>query len=263
MLPAFVIVLREGFESFLIVAIIFAYLRRHTLKSLQQAVYWGIFVSILASALAGYALRDGVNQSFWEGVLGVATIVMVGSLVIHMWRIGPKMKSKMEGRLYELSSTPSRWTAFLGVFLFTVLMITREGMETVVMLIQVREGRFVTGALLGLAAATVLSYTWTRLSHLINVKRFFQVTGLFLLLFLAQVGIYSIHEFSEAGVLPQSEAIHVATERFSPVGLYGKWFSLAIVVLCAVWLFAAWIWDRLHPLPKKPFPGRTQGEVQL
>ena len=251
MVPAFVIVLREGFESFLIVAIIFSYLRRRTLKSLERAAYWGIFVSILASALAGYALRDGVHQSFWEGILGIATILMVGSLVIHMWRSGPKMKSKMEGRLYELSSR-ARWAAFTGVFFFTVLMITREGMETAVMLIQVREGRFVTGALLGLLAAAVLSYTWTRLSHLINVKRFFQVTGLFLLLFLAQVGIYSIHEFSEAGVLPQSELIHVATERFSPVGLYGKWFSLGIVAVCAVWLLTAWVSDRLGRPPKEP-----------
>ena len=245
MLPAFVIVLREGFEAFLIVAVIFSYLHKRPEKWLEQAVYWGIGVSILVSSLAGYALRDGVHQSLWEGVLGVATIFMVGSLVIHMWRVGSKMKSKMEGRLSELSSRRSRWTAFLGVFAFTVLMITREGMETVVMLIQVREGRFVTGVLLGMAAASLLSLAWVRFSYLINVKRFFQVTGIFLLLFLVQVGIYSVHEFSEAGVLPNSEVIHAATERFSPVGLYGKWFSLAIVITCAVWLATAWVLDQL------------------
>ena len=61
--------------------------------------------------------------------------------------------------------------------------------------------------------------------HLINVKRFFQVTGIFLLLFMVQVGIYSFHEFSEAGLLPNSEVLHHATEKFSPDGLYGKWFS--------------------------------------
>ena len=131
-------------------------------------------------------------------------------------------------------------------------MITREGMETVVMLIQVREPRFVTGLFLGTAAAITLSYAWTRFSYLINLRLFFQVTGVFLLLFLIQVGIYSVHEFSEAGILPNSEAIHIATERFSSVGLYGKWFSLLITVASGLWLLGAWIADRCrHFLDKR------------
>lgn len=246
MLQAAIIVLREGFEGFLIVAIILSYLRKSAEKWLEPAVYWGILVSIITSAGLGYLLREGVNQSLWEGVLGVATIVMVGSLVIQMWRIGPRFKSNVEAKLFKVSSRASRFAAFLGVFLFSVLMITREGMEMAVMLIQVRQGRFTTGVLLGLVAAAALSYAWTRFSYLIDLKRFFKVTGIFLILFLVQVGIYSIHEFSEARVLPNSDAIHNATEMFSPVGLYGKWFSLAIVTITLVWLIGAWILDRLQ-----------------
>lgn len=244
MLQAFIIVLREAFEGFLIVAIILSYLRKTAERWLLPAVYWGILVSILTSGALGYFLREGVNQSLWEGVLGVFTVVMVGTLVIQMWRIGPRFKSNVETHLFSVSSRKSRWAAFVGVLFFTVLMITREGMEMVVMLIQVRQGRFIIGVLLGLAAATALSYAWTKFSYLINLGRFFKVTGIFLLLFLVQVGIYSIHEFSEAGVLPNSETIHTATEQFSPVGLYGKWFSLLIVVTCAAWLAAGWVSDR-------------------
>ncbi len=244
MLQAFIIVLREGFEGFLIVAIILAYLRKSAEQWLEPAVYWGILVSIIASAGLGYLLREGVNQSFWEGVLGIVTIIMVGTLVVQMWLIGPRFKLDVENKLFRLSSGVSRWAALIGVFLFSVLMITREGMEMVVMLIQVRQGRFVAGALLGVVAAALLSYAWLRFSYLINLRRFFKVTGIFLLLFLVQVGIYSIHEFSEAGVLPNSETIHTATEQFSPAGLYGKWFSLLIVITCAVWLAAGWVSDR-------------------
>ena len=225
-------------------AIILSYLRKSAEKWLEPAVYWGILVSVITSAGLGYLLREGVNQSLWEGVLGVVTIVMVGSLVIQMWRIGPRFKSNVETKLFKVTSRASRWAAFFGVFLFSVLMITREGMEMAVMLIQVRQGRFITGILLGLTAAVALSYAWTRFSYLIDLKRFFKVTGIFLLLFLAQVGIYSIHEFSEAGVLPNSDAIHVATEQFSPVGLYGKWFSLLIVAVTLGWLIGASILDR-------------------
>jgi high-affinity iron transporter len=182
-----------------------------------------------------------------EGVLGLVAMLMVGTLVIHMWRTGPKLRERMHHRLGEVSSRTSRWAALAGVFLFTFLMITREGMETALMLMQVRNSQLVTGALLGLGAALLFAWGWARFGHLINVKRFFQVTGIFLLLFMLQVGIYSFHEFSEAGLLPNSDVLHAATEKFSPDGLYGKWFSLVMILVCALWLFAGWLNDRLQP----------------
>ena len=135
--------------------------------------------------------------------------------------------------------------AFLGVFLFTSLMVTREGMETALLLLQVHTGQIVLGATLGLGAAGALAWTWARFGHLINMKRFFQVTGIFLLMFMAQVAIYTFHEFSEAGLLPNSDAIHEATEAFSPDGIYGRWFSLIMIAACAMWLIGAWLADRL------------------
>jgi len=246
MLQSFIIILREGFESFLLVAVILAYLRKSGQRFLCPAVYVAIAFSLVASMGLGYVLMQGVNQSLWEGVLGVVAIVMVASLVIHMWRTAPKLKEKMHQRLGEASTDKSRLAAFAGVFLFTALMITREGMETALMLIQVRNNsRMIAGGLLGLAAAAILAGCWARFGHLINVKRFFQVTGIFLLLFMVQVGIYSFHEFSEAGVLPNSDFLHDATEKFSPDGLYGKWFSLVMISICALWLLSAWVIDRL------------------
>ncbi len=282
MLNSFIIVLREGFESFLLVAVILSYLRKSGQKWLTSAVYVGIALALSASAALGYLLRQGVddlvverifgatmggyisqflaNESLREGILGVVAMVMVGSLVIYMWRTGPKVQQRMQDRLGTVSSRSSRIAAVAGVFLFTFLMITREGMETALMLLQVHGSEMLTGALLGLCAAGGFAWGWAKFGHLINVKRFFQVTGIFLLLFMVQVGIYSFHEFSEAGLLPNSEALHAATEKFSPDGLYGKWFSVVMISVCALWLLAGWLMDRLHtrssqssPLPE---PGR-------
>jgi high-affinity iron transporter len=133
----------------------------------------------------------------------------------------------------------------LGVFIFTFLMITREGMETALLLMQVKDPNLINGALLGLGAAVVFAIGWAKFGHLLNVKRFFQVTSIFLLLFMVQVAIYSFHEFTEAGLLPNSEALHVATEKFSPDGLYGKWFSPIMIGICALWLVGAWVLDRV------------------
>jgi high-affinity iron transporter len=244
MIPALIIVFREGFEAFLSVAIIFAFLRKTGRDWLRPAVYAGIVASIIASFALGWWLMR-VNQSFWEGVLGLVAAVLVASFVVHVWRTAPKMKGEMERRLDAYSSPASRLLAVAGVFFFTTLMVTREGMETALMLIQVRNSRFILGSLLGIAAAAAMSWAWAHYGHRIDVKRFFQVTGLFLLLFTIQILFYSIHEFSEAEVLGRwSEAIHNATEPYSPVGVYGKWISVLMVGLCAAWLVGASMKDR-------------------
>jgi len=266
MLNSFIIVLREGFESFLLVAIILAYLRKSGQRWLNTPVYVAIALALLASGAIAYLLNTGVeesavlgmfgetaggyvnqffaNEALREAVLGAVAVVMVGTLVIHMWRTGPQVQQRMRERLSAVSSKSSRVAAVLGVFLFTFLMITREGMETALLLMQVKDPNLINGALLGLAAAVAFSLGWARFGHLINVRRFFQVTGIFLLLFMIQVAIYSFHEFTEAGLLPNSEYLHTATEKFSPDGLYGKWFSPIMISFCALWLFGAWLVDR-------------------
>ncbi len=266
MLQSFIIILREGFESFLLAAVIFSYLRKSGQRRLAPAVYWAIGVALAVSGGLGYLLfqmqtghgdwieqhlgqgpaRFLGNEALREAVLGSIAILMVASLVIYMWRTGPKLKEKMEERLGEVSQKRAGAMAWLGIFLFTVLTISREGMETSLMLLQVRSPRLLSGSLLGLAAAIAMAWAWGQFGHLINVKRFFQVTGIFLLLFMTQVAIFTFHEFAEAGVLPNSEALHTATEKFSPDGVYGQWFSVVMVVVCGVWLLGAWMFDRFR-----------------
>jgi high-affinity iron transporter len=280
MLNSFIIVMREGFESFLLVAVILAYLRKSEQKWLTSCVYLGIVLALAASAGLAYLLNTGVddatvqhifgpfiggyisqffaNEALREAVLGAIAVVMVATLVIHMWRTGPKIQQKMREKLTAVSSKSSRVAAVLGVFLFTFLMITREGMETALMLMQVKDPHLINGALLGLCAAIVFALGWARFGHLINIKRFFQVTGIFLLLFMVQVSIYSFHEFSEAGLLPNSDFLHEATEKFSPDGLYGKWFSPIMIGICGLWLLGAWLIDRRKNRTEKVQPQITQ-----
>ena len=266
MLNSFIIVMREGFESFLLVAVILAYLRKSGQKWLTSSVFVAIVLALAASAGLAYVLNKGVddvavqsmfgefiggyisqffaNEALREAVLGAIAVVMVGTLVIHMWRHGPKVQQRMREKLTAVSSKSSRVAAVAGVFLFTFLMITREGMETALLLMQVKDPNLISGALLGLLAAVAFAFGWAKFGHLINIRRFFQVTGIFLLLFMVQVSIYSFHEFSEAGLLPNSDFLHEATEKFSPDGLYGKWFSPIMIGICALWLLGAWLIDR-------------------
>jgi len=240
MLQALIIVFREGFEAFLTVAIIFAYLKKTGRDFLRPAVWWGIALSVVASFALG-SLLQRINQPLWEGILALVAAVLVATFVIHIWRIAPTMKRDMETRLEQRASGPWAW---IGVFGFTLLMITREGMETALMLIQVRQGRFWLGCALGLAAAAAMSWLWAHYGHRINVKRFFQVTGLFLLLFTIQIVFYAVHEFSEAEILPNSEAIHIATEPYSADGRYSMPIMFGMIAFCALWLATMTLIDR-------------------
>src|SRR5687767_3461012 len=105
MSQAFVITLREGLEAFLIVAISLAYLRKTGRQSLVPAVHWGIGVSILLSIGAAILFQRASNQALWEGVLALVAAVLVGTLIVHMWRHAKKMKGEIEARLETAAMT--------------------------------------------------------------------------------------------------------------------------------------------------------------
>lgn len=250
MLASFVIMLREGFEAFLIVAIVLAYLRKIDRGALVPAARWGIAVAVVVSGVAGWLLKTEARSSLWEGILGLVSVPLVLGLVIHMWRAGPGLKGRLERHLTRSSSGTSAW-ATVGVFFFTLLMIAREGMETALMLVQVDSPDVLPGAVSGLAGAGLMAWAWSRYGHRINVRRFFQVTGIFLILFLVQVTIYAFHELSESGVLMNAGVLrfHMLTEPFSPEGRYGRWFPMVMVAIPALWLAGAALRDRLARVP--------------
>jgi high-affinity iron transporter len=239
MLQAFVITLREGLEAFLIVAISLAYLKKTGRHALIPAVHWGIAGSVALSILAGILFARASNQALWEGVLALVAGVLVASLTVHMWRAGKRMKKEIESRL-EASSVRIGQGAFLGVLGFTLLMITREGMETALLmntlLFNVRALDIIGGAVAGTLVAAFIAFLWSRYGYRVNLARFFQVTAVFLMVFVVQLFIYGFHELTEANVIAPLGAWHDATEPFGPDGIYGHYLSYLLVVLPVGWL---------------------------
>jgi high-affinity iron transporter len=242
MLQSFVITLREGLEAFLIVAISIAYLKKTGRLALVSAVHWGIGIAVAASIGAGLMLQQARNQALWEGVLALTAAALVASLIVHMWRTGRRMKANIEGRL-EASAVKVGSGAFLGVLGFTVLMISREGMETALLMNALifqtsnPSWQLVSGALGGLAVAATVAWLWSRYGHRVNLARFFQVTAVFLMVFVVQLVIYGFHDLTEANIgIPNSEALHWATEPYGPDGMYGQYLTYLLVALPMGWL---------------------------
>ena len=246
MYTALMITLREGIEAFLIIAITLAYLKKTGRPALAGAVYAGTGTALLVSWAASFGFAQAENQPLWEGLLALVTAVLVATFTVHVLRTAKFMKRELEGKLEEVAA--SRW-AWWGVFGFTVLAITREGMEAALLLastfVQSDMHDFFAGALIGLLAAAAIAALWGRFGHRVNLARFLQVTAVFLLLFVVQLAIYAFHELTEAGVLPlDNEFWHVVTEPYGPEGIYGHWLSYGLVAIPLGWLLVAVIRGR-------------------
>ena len=236
MLEAFVITLREGLEAFLIVAISLSYLRQSGRAQLTSAVHWGLMAAVGVSLAGGYLLFNAANQEALDGPLAAIAAVSVSWMIVHMWRAGRRMKGDIEGHLRS-SSAKAGAGAFIGVFLFTVLMVSREGMETALLLMQLRQAvNLVAGALAGVLGAAALAWLWSRVGHRVNLGLFFQVTAIFLFVFVAQLTIRSIHEMAEQGYLPWSETLHARTESWGPDSPFGHFLTYMLVALPLAWL---------------------------
>jgi len=259
MLQAFFITLREGLEAFLIISISLAYLRKSRRTELIPAVHWGIATSLVLSVAAGWLFYQARNQALWEGVLALAAAVSVASLTVHMWRHAKRIKRDIEGHL-QTSTLKSGTAAFAGVFFFTLLMITREGMETALLmgtlLFQIKAIDMVLGAIGGMFLAASVASLWSRYGHRVNLGLFFQVTAVFLLIFVVQLLIYGFHELTEANIFPYSEPLHVATEPYGPDGLYGKYLTYLLVLLPMGWLAFASLFGN-----RKSIPAQAQAQV--
>jgi high-affinity iron transporter len=85
-------------------------------------------------------------------------------------------------------------------------------------------------------AAAAVAWIWSRYGHRVNLGLFFQVTAIFLFVFVVQLFIQGIHETSEQGFLPYSAAIHEATESWGPDSVFGHVLTYLLVLLPLGWL---------------------------
>jgi high-affinity iron transporter len=110
-------------------------------------------------------------------------------------------------------------------------------METVLLLLQVRGTLdLVAGAVTGLVGAALLAWLWSRYGHRVPLALFFQMTALFLFVFVVKLFIQGVHEMSEQHLLPYSEIIHTSTEAWGPDSPFGHTLTYLLVLLPLGWL---------------------------
>lgn len=248
MFQMLLVTLREGIEAFLIVAIAAAYLRKTGRPALLTAVWWGAAAALALSVVLGAFLAEFAVIPLYEGALALVAAALVLSMVVYMLKAAKRMRGDIGRRLEAAAARPGAG-AWLGVFLFVVLMITREGMEmafiTASLVRQVETVALVPGAIAGGLLAAALAAAWVRWGHRVNLGLFFQVTSIFLALFALQLLLYAFHEFTEANALPGMDNAywHLATEEWAE-GAYGQVYTALLILAPLAWL--AWHKRRLQ-----------------
>jgi high-affinity iron transporter len=245
MLQTFIIALREGVEAALVVAIAVAYLKKIDRRDLLSSVYRAFVAAVFASFLVAIPLAlVNVNEDRYEGWLLILSAVFVLSMVVWMNRHSKALKGQIETRLQqETHSDASRW----GIFLFVFLMVFREGVETVLMLNGLRFDTSgimaLLGTVLGLGLAVLFGLSFVRGTIRINLRSFFRITTVILMVVVFQLAVTGLHELSEAQVLPSSSQ---EMALIGPIVRNDVFFFVTILALVATMVLFEW---RNHRTP--------------
>jgi high-affinity iron transporter len=205
---ALVITLREGIEAALAIAIVVLYLRKTGKQHLSSAVWSGLLAAIVASLAGGFLLeRLAFSSEIVEGFLMLAAAFFVGTMILWMWRSAKGLKKEIETKMDQITATdePEHRGGWIALFLFTFLMIVREGIETVIFLSAVNLTTTAIlsffGGITGLVLAILFGVFFVRGSLRIDLGRFFKITGIVLLIFVFQLLIGGVHELAEGGLI--------------------------------------------------------------
>ena len=212
MLPAFLLALREGLEAALIVGIVLGVLRKLGHNRQQVSVWQGAVAAIavsLVAALLLYAVglkMEGAAEQIFEGVTMLLAAAILTWMIFWMQTQGRRINRELETGVRQAVSGMGGNKGHWALFSVAFIAVLREGIETALFLTATTftAGGQATllGALLGLSVAAALGYILFATTRQLNVKRFFQVTSVLLILFAAGLVAHSIHEFNEVGWIP-------------------------------------------------------------
>jgi FTR1 family protein len=239
MIQTFVIALREGVEAALVIAIAVSWLRKTGRLEMLPTVYKALISAVFACFIAAWGFTKlGISSDSYEGYTLLVSAVFVFSMVVWMNRHGKRMKTEIETRLQKGASSGGSKS---GLFLFIFLMIFREGVETVILLYAVRLNTSGLmewfGALLGIGLAVLFGVSFVRGTIKVNLKQFFQMTTVILMVVVVQLTITGLHELSESGVLPASPA---EMRIIGPVVKNDIFFLITILALAAAMMLLEW-----------------------
>ena len=193
MLTALLIMLREGFEAALVVAIVYAYIRRIGRRDLVGPMWQGMIAAGLLSVGAGVVVHltvenlTGRPRLLAFAAVSLLAVVVLTWMIFWMRRQAHRIRGELHGSVDQ--AIASGGDVRLAVMTVAFLAVAREGLEAALFLIAAattEDGWAVLiGGLIGLALASVAGGLVVLGGRRLPMRQFFTVTGLVLIVFAA------------------------------------------------------------------------------
>lgn len=206
MIESFIITFRETLEAALIIGIVLSYLVKTKQIKYNNIVYLAVVSGIVASIIGAWLFTSlaggftGRAEEIFEGITMLIGAALLTTMILWMMKqkhIAQELEHRVAAELNQAHK--------FGLFLLVFIAVLREGIETVIFLGAasfVSTGNSLIGALAGITVAIFLGYAIFVGSMKINLKKFFNITSILLILFAAGLVAHGIHEFHEAKVIP-------------------------------------------------------------
>ena len=210
MLAPFLIMLREGFEAALVIAILYAYLQRTGRRDLLGPMWVGVGAAFAIAGAFGVALHVGIGSLEGDAQTRAFSAVMLFAVVVLTWmifwmrahamKIRGELQSSMDQAMHAVGNVK------VAVVAAAFLAVLREGFEASVFLLALSTSGdavgLLVGAVLGLALSAVLGWMVVIGGRRLPLRQFFKVTGVVLILFAAGLLSRSLGYLQDLGDLP-------------------------------------------------------------
>lgn len=274
MIGTFMITWRESIEAALLVGILMAYLKKIGQEKQFVYIYSGVGLGVVASICFGYLsyrasfLFEGVGEDVFGALILFLAVIVLTYMVIWM----SDQAKHLKGNIQQKVDAAFAQRKLVAISLLTFAGVFREGVETVLFLwgivLQNQGARSFYPALLsgmsGLILAIVMVWLVFRGIRFLDLKTFFKVTGLILLLMSAGMLVGAVGKLESAGwISPVFVQVWNSTRLIDEQTLVGHILSgflgyrakpsLTEILAYFLYFVAISLWLR-KPFPR---PGKT------
>lgn len=198
---AFLVTLREGLEIAIVLAILISYLVKSSRAAEVAAVWRGAAFAAGICVAAGIAIHVAIGGLHGRVEKGVEAAIALAAASVLTWMIF-WMREHARTMGADLRRQVSEATTAGALSLIAFVAVLREGLETVLFLLSAETtsssgASVVVGGLAGLVVSAVLGVMFYSAGHRLNLRTFFNVTGVLLILFAAGLVGKFFHELRE------------------------------------------------------------------
>ena len=200
-----VIMFREVLEASLIIGILYTYLKKSNNEDSIKMLWGGVGAAILISIIVSVIFQnfaggfEGSSSKIFEGIVMILASAVLTTMIIWMAQ-NKNISEELENKAKESLSSGFKY----GIFTLAFVAVFREGVEIILFLyaIGVKDGISIFPSIIGTALGLAAGYAIFAQGVKIPLKKFFNVTSVFLIFVSAGMLTYGIHELESGGVIP-------------------------------------------------------------